>query len=60
MNESRLKQFAIVFTKLYYCSSVWANTSKRNVTKLQSIQNLQRVLSLVHESMTACALYAAL
>ena len=40
MNESRLKHFAIVFTKLYYCSSVWANTSKRNVTKLQSIQNI--------------------
>ena len=30
---------ALVFTKLYYCSSVWANTPKRNVAKLRNIQN---------------------
>ena len=30
---------ALVFSKLYFCSSVWANTSKTNVRKLQKIQN---------------------
>ena len=26
---------ALVFSKLYYCSSVWANTSKKNIAKLE-------------------------
>ena len=30
---------ALVFSKMLYCSSVWANTSLQNVNKLQSIQN---------------------
>ena len=30
---------ALVFSKMLYCSSVWANTSFLNVNKLQSIQN---------------------
>ena len=30
---------ALVLTKLYYCSTVWGNTSKGNIKKLQSIQN---------------------
>ena len=30
---------ALVFSKMLYCSSVWANTSSLNVNKLQSIQN---------------------
>ena len=30
---------ALVFSKMFYCSSVWANTSFLNVNKLQSIQN---------------------
>ena len=29
----------LVFSKLYYCSSVWLNTSDSNVKKFQSIQN---------------------
>ena len=29
----------LVFSKLYYCSSVWANTSKKNLEKLQRVQN---------------------
>jgi hypothetical protein len=28
-----------VFSKLYYCSSVWSTTSERNLKKLQSVQN---------------------
>ena len=30
---------AFVFNKLFYCSTVWANTSQDNVKKLQLIQN---------------------
>ena len=30
---------ALAFSKLYYCSNVWANTSKSNISKLQGIQN---------------------
>ena len=30
---------ALIFSKLYYCFSVWSNTSKRNIAKLQSVQN---------------------
>ena len=30
---------AFVFSKLFYCSTVWANTSKYNVKRLQLIQN---------------------
>ena len=28
-----------VFSKLYYCSSVWSNTSASNTRKLQGVQN---------------------
>ena len=31
---------ALVFSKLYYCSSVWANSSKRKLKKLQRVQIL--------------------
>ena len=30
---------SLVFSKQYFCSTVWANTSKTNVRKLQKIQN---------------------
>ena len=30
---------AFVFSKLFYCSTVWSNTSKSNVGKLQRVQN---------------------
>lgn len=30
---------ALVFSRLYYSSSVWANTSSKNVAKLQRVQN---------------------
>ena len=30
---------ALVFSKLYYYSSVWSNTSNKNILKLQSVQN---------------------
>ncbi len=29
----------LVFSKLYYCSVVWANTSQKNISRLQKIQN---------------------
>ena len=31
--------FALVLSKLFYCSSVWSNTSATNVSKLQAVQN---------------------
>ena len=30
---------SIVFSKLYYCSSVWANITASSITKLQAVQN---------------------
>ena len=30
---------SFVFSKLYYCSTVWSNTSKHNINKLQLVQN---------------------
>ena len=30
---------SLVFIKLYYCSSVWSNTSASNIRKLQGVQN---------------------
>ena len=34
-----LADFAFVFSKLLYCSTVWSNTSKTNVKRLQLVQN---------------------
>ena len=30
---------SLIFSKLFYCSTVWAGTSKDNVQKLQLVQN---------------------
>ena len=30
---------ALVFSKLFYCSNVWPNTSQGNTKKLQLVQN---------------------
>ena len=30
---------AFVFSKMYYCSTVWANTCQSNIKKLQLVQN---------------------
>ena len=30
---------ALIFSRLFYCSSVWGNTSNKNICKLQLIQN---------------------
>ena len=30
---------ALIFSRMYYCSSVWSNTAKKNITKLQGVQN---------------------
>ena len=30
---------ALVFSKLFYCSSDWSNTSQSNIAKLQAVQN---------------------
>ena len=30
---------SLVFSKLFYCSNVWSNTSQKNINKLQAVQN---------------------
>ena len=35
----RLMVSSLVMSKLFYCSSVWSNTSSKNVKKLQAVQN---------------------
>ena len=37
---------SFVFTKLFYCSSVWGNTTKSNINKLQLVQNFAAKLVL--------------
>ena len=37
---------AFVFSKLFYCSTVWPNTSKGNVKKLQLVQNFAARIAL--------------
>ena len=37
---------SLIFSKLFYCSTVWAGTSKQNLQKLQLVQNFAaRVLT---------------
>ena len=31
---------SFVLSKLYYCSTVWSNTSKHNINNLQLVQNI--------------------
>ena len=42
---------ALVFSKMYYCSNVWANITNKNVTKLQAVQNFASELSAVRKNM---------
>ena len=40
----------LVLNKLFYCSSVWGNTSQQNIKKLQSVQNFAaRIISGTHK-----------
>ena len=48
---------ALVFSRLFYCSSVWSNTAKKNVDKLQLVQILPRALLLTSVSMSTSHLY---
>ena len=38
-NRKSLLIFALVLSKLLYCSTVWSNTSNKNISRLQSEQN---------------------
>ena len=39
---------SLVFSKLFYCSTVWSGTSKDNVHKLQLLQNFAaRILTII-------------
>ena len=42
---------ALVFSKMHYCSNVWANTTNKNVRKLQAVQNFASELSAVRKNM---------
>ena len=37
---------AFVFGKLFYCSTVWGNTPKSNIKKVQLVQNLAGKIAL--------------
>ena len=38
------------FSKLYYCSNVWADTSQKNILKLQAVQNFAcRIVCRAHK-----------
>lgn len=52
---------SLVFSKLYYCSTIWAGTSKQNIEKLQLLQNFAaRIMTdkrkYDHISSTICRL----
>jgi hypothetical protein len=41
---------SLVFSKLFYCSTIWAGTSKQNIDKLQLLQNFAaRILTNVRK-----------
>ena len=41
---------SLVFSRLFYCSNVWSNTSKCNINKLQAVQNFAcRIVSGVRK-----------
>lgn len=41
---------SLVFSKLYYCSSVWASTSINNIKKMQCVQNFAaRIVTGTHK-----------
>ena len=40
---------SLVFSKLLYCSSVWANTTKKNIELLQTVQNFAARISFWNE-----------
>ena len=42
---------ALVFSKMHYCSNVWANITNKNVRKLQAVQNFAAESSAVRKSM---------
>ena len=41
---------SLLFSRLFYCSNVWANTSKCNINKRQAVQNFAcRIVSGAHK-----------
>lgn len=51
---------SLVFSKLFYCSTVWADTSKENIVKLQLLQNfVARILTNKENMITFLLLYVS-
>ena len=51
---------SLVFSKLFYCSTVWADTSKQNIIKLQLLQNfVARILTNKENMITFLLLYVS-
>ena len=51
---------SLVFSKLFYCSTVWADTSKQNIVKLQLLQNfVARILTNKENMITFLLLYVS-
>ena len=49
---------SLVFSKLYYCSNVWSSTTKKNIEKLQKVQNFAaRIITGTqkYEHITPCS-----
>ena len=38
-NKKKNKINSLVFSKLFYCSSMWASATKKNIARLQKVQN---------------------
>ena len=51
---------SLVFSKLFYCSTVWADTSKENIVKLQLLQNfVARILTNKENMITFLLLHVS-
>ena len=42
---------SLIFSKLFYCSTVWSGTFKQNITKLQQMQNQGTALLVRQETL---------
>ena len=54
----KLEINALVFSRSFYCCSVWSNTTKKNANKLQLVQNFAaRILLISVSTIRLCTTY---